>query len=212
MKKFSKIFGIFTTGIIAVQNIFQILPKESKMMLFLKKHLTPIVTSNAFNVIILIVCVIVLITMIYNMLEEKKEHCFRMGSARFCKFFSKWYSQEGTLSIFCDDLDDWIEPHGNQDIYNALKQKSQDEKLQLFLGHESPQRVVDELRSLGADVHQAPADIITNYSFSCLSIMGNNSAVIIRNKQDDASQRIKFIEISNNYVTGLLNALINERI
>ena len=71
-----------------------------------------------------------------------------------------------------------------------------------------PPEIINDLKLLGATVHPAPKDIILNYSFSCISVMGNNAAVIIRNKQKDAKNMIKFEEISNTYVTGLMNSLI----
>lgn len=212
MKKFVRISGMITTSIIAIQNMLQMVSEDSAIYCFWQKHLAPIAASEPFNIIIIIICVVILGCTVYDIFDGRKKHCFTMGNRRFCAFFSKWYSKEGALSIFCDDLDGWIAPNGNTDIYEALKQKSQNNKLHLFLGRESPAEMVDELRGLGAYVHHAPTDIITNYSFSCLSIMGNNSAVIIRNKQEDASQKIKFEEISNTYATALLNALINEQI
>lgn len=212
MKKFVRISGIITTSMIAIHNMLQMVSPNSTIYRFWQKNLAPIAESDPFNIIIIVVCAVILGCTVYDIFDGRKKHCFTMGDRRFCAFFSKWYSQEGALSIFCDDLDGWIAPNGNRAIYEALMQKSQERKLHLFLGRESPVEMVDMLRGMGACVHHAPTDIITNYSFSCLSIMGNNSAVIIRNKQEDASQKIKFEEISNTYATALLNALINEQI
>jgi predicted nucleotide-binding protein len=57
-------------------------------------------------------------------------HNFKEGSNEFCKFFARWYSQPGTLRIFCTDLD-WVVPRRNQAIVNALLVKGR--KLKIYL-------------------------------------------------------------------------------
>lgn len=143
--------------------------------------------------------------------KNMRRHRFQYQSKRFFKFFSNWYGQPGLLSIICDDLD-WIQSETNLDIYNKLLDKSDRGQLNLLLGRGIHSAIASELKSRGANVMPAPADIVSTYTFSCISVMDDAAGkIIVRNKRGNPQPNIGeviFEEISNTYITALLNALM----
>jgi hypothetical protein len=149
--------------------------------------------------------------MIYEICSEPQKHIFKTGSCKFYNFFAKWYSKPGVLSIICDDIE-WISDGTNKKILNALVAKSEQKQLNLLILKNSREKYyAQELESKGAKIYEVSDEITALYSFSCLSFMGNHSAIIVRDKRNDKNQIIKFDEISNNYVTGLINVLLKEK-
>lgn len=215
MKKPLKIIGIFCTTLLTLVNIIRLLPTDSWISKKLSELLICINNSdfwsNTLSIFLIALGIIVMITMIETFNTERKKHTFKVGSRKYYKFFAKWYSQTGTLSIICDDIE-WTKTSNNDVIYNTLVTKSQHGELNLLIDSTNINTpLVLNLKNNGANVAVVPSNIINNYSFSCISVMGNNSAVIVRNKQADEGTKIKFEEVSNNYITGLLNSLIKER-
>lgn len=196
---------IIVATILSILAIFQsVVNKESTspiIQCFLKLSASPVFIS-----ILILMALFVIGTMIYDLRREGKHHEFKLGSPEFFAFFSKWYKKPGKLTLFCDDLN-WTVSGNNSSILNALEHKSQNDGLILFLGNNTTRKnILSRLNN--ATICTAPPTIISQYSFSCLSVMGNNSSVIVRNKQCDTGDVVKFEELSNNYVTELLNALI----
>ena len=160
---------------------------------------------------LLIVCAIalacILIIDLYKICHTV--HCFKKGSPEFCRFFEKWYSKAGTLTLICDDLN-WTaeQVDGRTPILDALVRKADANQLILYLRNngDTEQRILDKLSS--AKFKTAQDNILNNYSFSCLNYMGNNSAVIVRDKTKDRGEEIIFQEVADTYVTQLLNALL----
>lgn len=146
--------------------------------------------------------------------KNPRKHSFIYQSDKFFTFFSNWYKQPGTLSIISGDLD-WIKTENNVDIYKALIKKSEDKQLNLLLDEESPKDVILNLKNKGANVSSAPNNITTNYTFSCISIMDDTAGkIIVRDKHKnriESNTKVIFEEISNTYVTDLLNALLDKR-
>ena len=216
MCKVSKIISIIIASMLIITQLIRFLPQNSLVQYWLNCFLEQIKNSpfmnTFFSALVIFSCFIIAVGMVHNLKEEKKRHSFKVGSKAFCSFFAKWYSQPGVLSIFCDDLEGWVNPEGNNAILDALKIKSRKNELRLFLVRESPVAIISELRDLNAAIKCVPLGIISNYSFSCLSIMGNHSAVIVRDKQKDKSTNIIFEEISDSYISGLLNTIIREGI
>ncbi len=215
MKKTLKIIGVFCTTLLTIVNIIRLLPTDSWISKQLRQLLVYINSSNfwsnTLSILLIALGIIVIITMIETFNTERKKHTFKVGSRKYYKFFAKWYSQTGTLSIICDDIE-WTKTANNDVIYNTLVTKSKNGELNLLIDSTNiGTPLVLNLKNIGANVAAVPSNIINNYSFSCISVMGNNSAVIVRNKQADEGTKIKFEEISNNYITGLLNSLIKER-
>ena len=199
---------IFVAAMLSLLAIVQaVANRESDSLI--TQELFKVSASPFFVSILFLMAIFVVGTMIYDLRREGKRHKFKIGSQKFYDFFSKWYKKPGKLTLFCDDLN-WVATNGNSSILNELKNKSQQDGLILFLGEKSATRkeILSELEK--AEIYQAPSTIISQYSFSCLSAMGNNSSVIVRNKQSDSGHVVKFEELSNNYATGLLNALIQQ--
>lgn len=139
--------------------------------------------------------------------EGLRKHKLSTGSRRFFKFFASWYAQPGKLTIICDDLD-WITDGKDERIYHVLVRKSREKQLELLLGDGLHSDTVRRLQSQGALVAEAPAEILVKYTFSCLAVMGNRAGrIIVRDKSRDNSRKVIFEEMSNTYVTGLLNVL-----
>lgn len=214
MKKFIGIANIIIYFIITTISICSLIPAESGLGNLIYKILKcvndNVLLSNFASFIIIVLGATLLVVCIYDFCKIGKKHHLEFGSKKYCKFFSKWYKKPGRLSIICDDLNDWVIFDNNRDIYDALKEKSKKGKLDLYLRKQEPIEVVDELKQLGAVLHIAPEEIVSNYSFSCISVMGNYSAVIIRDKHIVKSTEIVFDEVNDSYVTNLLNTLINE--
>lgn len=136
-------------------------------------------------------------------------HCFKKGSSKFCDFFAKWYSKPGVLTLICDDLNWTAEKiKGRAPILEALEKKAKANQLVVYLKSNggTDQAILDKLST--ATIKPAQDNIVNKYSFSCLNYMGNNSAVIVRDKNKDSGDEVIFQEVADTYVTQLLNALL----
>jgi len=144
-----------------------------------------------------------------------RQHKFQGQSEEFFQFFADWYRQPGKLSIICGDLD-WIKTEENITVYNELRTKSAKKQLTLLLGSGINSKIASELKGLGATVMPAPNNIISAYTFSCLSVMDDAAGkVIIRDKHKNPAPKfgeVIFDEISNTYITELLNALLTREV
>ena len=140
--------------------------------------------------------------------KDAHTHRFKYQSKKFVSFFTKWYNKPGTLTIICDDLK-WTKTENDDSIYDQLLKKSEDKKLNLYLGSGYDSKIANDLKRAGAKVFHAPKNIIQYYTFSCLSVMGNAaSRIIVRTKHKDQGDFVIFDEINNTYVTELLNAFL----
>lgn len=113
--------------------------------------------------------------------------------------------------IICDDLD-WTKTGSDTRIYDQLVKKcDSQEGLLLLLGRGISSQIVLDLQAKGAIVRSGPRNVIDQFSFSCINVMGNQAGkAIVRNKRNDRGDKIIFDEIRDKYVTELLNTLINE--
>ena len=138
-------------------------------------------------------------------------HCFDCQSEKFNEYFSKWYGNPGRLCIICDDLD-WTKTGSDTRIYDQLVKKcDSQEGLLLLLGRGISSQIVLDLQAKGAIIRSGPRNVIDQFSFSCINVMGNQAGkAIVRNKRNDRGDKIIFDEIRDKYVTELLNTLINE--
>lgn len=160
----------------------------------------------------IIIGIFLIASIIYDAIKIYAKDChthrFKYQSKKFIDYFTKWYSKPGTLSIICDDLD-WIKTDKCNSIYNQLLSKSEEQKLNLYLGNGYNSAIVLELKRAGAKIFHAPHNIIQYYTFSCLEVMGNAaSRIIVRTKHNDDRDFVIFDEINNTYVTELLNAFL----
>lgn len=212
MKKITKTSSIIITAFLTFINVYKLIPSENAISVFVRRiivFLKSVVNLEIYiYFILLILGLFVIVNMILELKNESTNHKLKKGSRRFYRFFSKWYNRSGVLSIICDDVE-WISDGKDTRVLDVLIQKSKDNKLNLYiLDDHSPYAI--KLKENGAKVYSISKNIISNYSLSCISFMGNNSAVIVREKRNDQNSVIKFNEISNNYVSSLLNALIME--
>lgn len=160
---------------------------------------------------LLVICTValgyILIIDLYKICHTS--HRFKKGSPEFCRFFAKWYSKAGYLTLICDDLN-WTaeQVDGRTPILDALVSKADANLLTLYLNkaEKTDPKILNKLSSAKFEIAQG--NIVNNYSFSCLKYMGNNSAVIVRDKNKDRGEEVIFQEVADTYVTQLLNALL----
>ena len=190
-----------------LQHIALVLPDDTEKWSSFERFLNGMLRADYWIWILLIlVILLVALTIADIILSNTKRHRFKVKSPRFKKFFKKWYSQSGKLTIICDDID-WTCDRDDQSIFHALEEKCA-EGLTLYLGKGYDSNLVNQLCSKGAKVVQAKPSLIQEYSFSCLAPMGHFSNIIIREKRMDAGQYVQFSELSNEHVIALLIALL----
>lgn len=207
--KFRKIFGILSSFTLTIISIYNCIPNtvEFKANIIFKLQ-----ENTFYNLLIFIALAIfgllTISALIYDLYKEHKIHSFKFGSKKFYKFFENWYSQKGTLTIICEDID-WIisDDKKNRIVLNALIKKAKNEKLNVIINKQSEYNLDEILKSAGAKIYKAPTHLVKSFSFSCLSQMNNNAIVIVRKKDED-KRKIKFRDIDSVYVTELLNNLI----
>lgn len=199
--KAKKIVETILAAVLAGASFIQMIPSQIVDAFF----------GNILVIFFLIICAIalgvILIIDIYKICHTI--HHFEKGGAKFCSFFAKWYSKPGKLTLICDDLN-WITAKidKRRPILEALKKKASENELVLYLKKDGG-TTQDILKKLpNAKVKYAQDNIVNKYSFSCLNYMGNNSAVIIRDKNKDSGNVVIFQEVSDTYVTQLLNTLL----
>jgi hypothetical protein len=140
--------------------------------------------------------------------DHQRHHRFRENSKKFIKFFRKWYSREGRLSIFCNDLD-WLKNPESQGIVEALKQKK--DKLDIYIRKPQHDSLAQILASNGAHIHKIKDPVKSAHRMSILDSEGKQY-IIIRNK-DFASDEIIFIEtdsIRNPYLIWLAQDMLKD--
>lgn len=204
--------GRLISGLLAVfSGIVTLLFNSVSYSIF--KSLTNAQKYVAVSLIIVVGIFLILTSMIdfiSCLKNNSRKHKLKYDSKKYISFFFKWYRRPGCLTIICDNLD-WIKRENDIRIYNELINKSRDGKLTLFLGEGIDSKEANELSETGANLYSAPHDLLEHYSFSCLSVMGNNaSRIIVRNKQNDINGSVLIEEICDTYISGLLNILINE--
>ena len=186
------------------------LDEESFIKVEIRNFLTknPIIESIGY-ILVIIFSILTFLALIYDLYTENHKHTLKFGSEKFYKFFKKWYSKEGNLSIICDDLN-WVvsEDGKHKEIFNTLKSKASTKSLDIFIKKSSNRKWEDQLEKAGANIYRAPENLVVAYSFSCISVLDNNSKVIVREKSKDRAGCITFVETNNNFVTPLLNSFL----
>lgn len=140
--------------------------------------------------------------------KEKAPYIFEEQSQEEADFFERWYRQPGELTMFCTDLD-WLEDNKYAKVKEALIDKGDKHKLELFL-KEYNNRFVDTLVKIhGAELHKVRREIRTKHRFSVLDDEGDLS-IIIRNKEidpEDSGKRIRIEEY--NHDLALVNVALD---
>jgi len=144
--------------------------------------------SNAASIVIIsIVALLYFAITIWGEKSQEQFHRFEKNSPSEAKYFLKWYSQDGTLRIFCSDLL-WLED--NPKILNALSEKG--DYLHLYL-RQHKDYIVDRLFNAGAHVYRVKEKIQSSHRFSILNDDGIKS-IIIRNKETEEAHKIEIQE------------------
>ena len=210
--KSRRIFGLISAFIMSIMSIYGILSDSNgiKKIIINILELYPIVKCIAY-VLIILFSVLTILALIYDLYIENHKHRLKYGSEKFYAFFKKWYEKEGKLSIICEDLN-WIvsEDSKKTQILEALNSKAKNGNLDVFINKSSNQKWEAKLKEAGANVYNAPKNLVVSYSFSCISVLNNNSKVIVREKAKDSSGYITFVEVDNKYVTPLLNSFLED--
>jgi hypothetical protein len=142
-----------------------------------------------------------------NSKRFEKHHVFKENSSKFRKFFADWYSQEGVLSIYCNDLC-WLSSEENKKILEVIKNKKN--KLNVYIKENINDDIVKELTTNGAKIYQRKDGMKTAHRMSILDTDGIEK-IIIRN-QDVASDEVVFIETNScqdPYLLGLAGDVLH---
>lgn len=204
------IMGKFLAGIIAIASgVITLVFNDVSYTLFDKM---PFWLQYICIGIMIVIGILIVVSTIYDAVistrKASRTHRLKYQSKKFMSFFTKWYSKPGALSIICKDLD-WVRTNTCAMIYEQLIRKSKQEGLKLYLASGFHSKTVQELQQNGAQVFVAPTELVQNYTFSCLSVMDNDSGkVIVRAKYNDDGEIVIFKEVNNKYVTDLLNAML----
>jgi hypothetical protein len=138
-------------------------------------HLLPSILWKVLAAIVLcIICGVVIIR------RDRQVYRLRPNSPQLEKFFTKWYSNDGVLIVYCNDLE-WA---SSSALKQALVLKASDKKLLLYLNAIGAQ--AEHLKSLGARVCKASALGTARHKFSILQTDGF-SEIICRNKVIDGN-------------------------
>ena len=126
--------------------------------------------------------------------REKQIYTFGHNDPKLGKFFAKWYSGPGDLTVYCTDLE-WVE----KAVQNALTLKAADGLLSLYL--RDVNHLATHLKSKGAIIYQiAPTDV-SPHRFSILR-SENFERILCRNKiiesADSGKELIEFIYTTTN--------------
>lgn len=212
MKKAALVSKLIAGIIASINGLFAFLTNTSDVF-----NCFPDWVNKVFVVVFVFLGILLVIGSILDFISERRrsvrQYKFQYQSEQFFKFFADWYQQPGELSIICGDLN-WIKTNNNTAVYNQLMDKSISGQLNLLIGKGINSAIVSDLKRNGARVMPAPNNIVSAYTFSCLSIMDDAAGkIIVRDKRRNPSPNIGeviFEEISNTYVIELLNALLTE--
>jgi len=215
MRKIQEIITIIMSTVLTLVSLIELIPIESefgkKVIYFLQKISENHVASVIILFFVLLFSCIAIYKAIVDIKDDRKVHSFKLGSKKFVKYFSKWYSKQGNKNIICSDMAWTVTKDDNTEIFDTLIKCSKDNTLTLFVKKSENgkyDQFTEELRSAGAKVKEAPEAIVNGYTYSTISYMGTVNSIIVRNKTIPTSGRIVFEEISNNYISGIFTALL----
>lgn len=129
------------------------------------------------------------------------QHRFKEGSPKFCKFFEVWYSQEGELRIYCEDLN-WLKGKRMRHVVSTLRRKRR--KLRIYLRRPKTDRIAQILLANGARLYKIKNSVKMVHRMSILDYDGLQR-LIIRHVERDVND-IVFAETDshkNSYLVGM---------
>jgi len=148
----------------------------------------PLNRLNSITLIMLVTVFYIAIT-VWAGRSERANHQFDPESAKEGSFFKKWYSKNGILKIFCNDLL-WLEKR--RDVVDILILKGESECLHLYLRDLNGEALISLFNS-GAHIYKVKERIKSLHRFSILNDEGIKS-IIIRNKEVEKKPKIEFQE------------------
>ena len=161
--------------------------------------------------ILLQLAVTILLAAAYLYLVSAKKpprmHALQEGSRQLATFFRKWYSSEGDLSVFCNDMD-WLASEPSSQVVDALESKGR--KLLLFL-RDPTGPVVERLKRAGASVFRVKQSVKSQHRISLLNSDGIKK-ILVRNTEIER-ERVSFIEAdssSDPYLITLAEDLLDD--
>lgn len=98
-------------------------------------------------------------------------------SRRFVEYYTRWYSREGDLHVYCKDLH-WLERPDRESIVNALCRKADGASVYV---RDDTGPIVKKLREAGVSIYIVPDSIQVIVKFSLLDDNGHRE-IIIRSK------------------------------
>jgi hypothetical protein len=138
--------------------------------------------------------------------RKPRERTLRKDSKKFAKYYSDWYSADGEIYIFCDDVD-WLEGEQRREIVSSLKRKGA--RAHLYLRHTRSELLVD-LESAGVSITQIPEEVRVQAKLS-LRVDSGYKSLIIRTAIQDAKnggERNVFTESRDPVVVGFCEDVI----
>jgi len=155
-----------------------------------------IVSNNIFhfltnNLLLTIVCVVAAIILSFLFLkwaEESNVHNFDENSQGFFDFFQSWYTKQGILYVFCNDLE-WLDNDKGKRVLDSIKRKGP--KANLFLRNTNGE-VIENLRRNQVNIFHIEDGIYSQFRFSLVDNDGLKN-IIIRKKEIEG-EKISFME------------------
>ncbi len=134
---------------------------------------------------------------------SQRKHRFKEFSTRWEKFFTKWYSKTGQLTLYSNDLE-WLEKPESSKVLNAIKLKGN--RVIIYL-KKFDSSIVRDLLQCKVSIYQIADSAETDHRFSIREDDGI-TRVIVRNKEVE-EDKIVFIE-TDNYRDPYLVSLIKD--
>lgn len=125
-------------------------------------------------------CLVYLLAVVRMVLGERTTHILKMESKPYYRFFRKWYSNHGTITMYCENLS-WIED--DPQLLKTLEEKC-NKGLTLYLCDRSSP-AADSLEARGAQIHLLPNGNLREFSFSTRNYNNSESFMIRYNDEDD---------------------------
>jgi hypothetical protein len=160
------------------------------------------IASLTIKIILILFTITYIAITIKEIIESNYVYGVKFGTKKFIEIFTKFYKNRGKLSICCKDLD-WV----TEEIFNALKEKSTDKKLDIFVVNKKDEKV-QGLRLLGAEVIQMPILPIDRLRFSILEIDGSYTA-LLRSTDKDKDDSMKIEKTNDGNMTKTLQYILD---
>jgi hypothetical protein len=154
----------------------------------------------ALAIVAFLATIIVQLRLFYIATKTTEHQFLDERSTDFCNFFARWYDQNGTHQIYCNDLD-WLDRPEVGEIVNVLIRRSN--RVSVYV-REDNAAVCQRLRDAGVNIWLRP-DMPLDIKMS-LRTDDDDKWLIIRRKAP-SSVSVTFIETDEPYKVGLAEAV-----